>query len=101
VLAAGTNGIIVNLPAATDRVVLQGLDIEGANTGLNGIRMIGLGRLIVRNSDIRNFRGGTGFGIDVQPHRPRVMIENHLHQQYQRHQCEGRRGTISCWSTMR
>lgn len=77
VLAAGTNGIIVNLPAATDRVVLQGLDIEGAGTGLNGIRMIGLGRLIVRNSDIRNFRGGTGFGIDVQaPDTGRVMIEN-------------------------
>lgn len=77
VLAAGTNGIIVNLPLATDRVVLQGLDIEGANTGLNGIRMIGLGRLIVKNCDIRNFRGGTGFGIDVQPPTGgRVMIEN-------------------------
>ncbi|HLF21177.1 MAG TPA: right-handed parallel beta-helix repeat-containing protein, partial [Aestuariivirga sp.] len=77
VLSSFTNGIIVNLPAATDRVVLQGLDIEGANTGLNGIRMIGLGRLLVKNCDIRNFRGGTGFGIDVQaPAGARVMIEN-------------------------
>lgn len=78
VLASLTNGIIVNLPAATDRVVLQGLDIEGANTGLNGIRMIGLGRLLVKNCDIRNFTAvSCGFGIDVQaPAGGRVMIEN-------------------------
>src|ERR1044072_7107926 len=36
-LVSGTNGIIVNLPAATDRVLLQGLDIEGLGTGLNGV----------------------------------------------------------------
>lgn len=39
ILAAGTNGIIVNV-AATDRVVLDGLDIEGAGSCLNGVRMI-------------------------------------------------------------
>ncbi|MGQ0484807.1 MAG: hypothetical protein ACT4SY_05575 [Hyphomicrobiales bacterium] len=78
VLASFTNGIIVNLPAATDRVVLQGLDIEGANTGLNGIRMIGNGRLLVKNCDIRNFTAAaSGFGIDVQAvNIARVMIEN-------------------------
>ncbi len=78
VLAALTNGIIVNLPASTDRVVLQGLDIEGANTGLNGIRMIGNGRLLVKNCDIRNFTAvSSGFGIDIQAAAGgRVMIEN-------------------------
>src|ERR1700691_4239441 len=29
VLVAGTNGIVVNVPAATDRVQLEGLDFEG------------------------------------------------------------------------
>src|ERR1700730_11320793 len=29
VLVSGTNGIVVSLPAATDRVLLEGLDIEG------------------------------------------------------------------------
>src|SRR2546426_161581 len=37
VLVSGTNGIIVNVPAATDRVLLEGLDIEGLGTGLNGV----------------------------------------------------------------
>ncbi|MBA8900510.1 hypothetical protein [Phyllobacterium sp. P30BS-XVII] len=78
ILAAGTNGIIVNV-AATDRVVLDGLDIEGAGSGLNGVRMIGAGTLLIRNSSIRNFRGGTGFGVDVQAATStRVVIDNTL-----------------------
>ncbi|QND53045.1 hypothetical protein HB779_14890 [Phyllobacterium sp. 628] len=77
VLATGTNGIIVNV-AATDRVVLDGLDIEGAGTGLNGVRMIGAGNLLIRNSSIRNFRAGTGFGVDVQGTNARVVIDNVL-----------------------
>ena len=63
VLVSGTNGIIVNLPGQTDKVVLEGLDIEGVGTGLAGIKMIGTGRLTVSKCSIRNF---TGFGVDVQ-----------------------------------
>src|SRR5438445_9234006 len=37
IIVAGTNAIIVNLPAATDIVTLSGLDIEGIQTGLVGI----------------------------------------------------------------
>jgi len=55
VLVSGTNGIIVNLPAATDKVVLEGLDIEGLGTGLNGINMIGAGKITIRKCAIRNF----------------------------------------------
>src|SRR4051812_14649389 len=40
VLVSGTNAIIVNVPNATDEVVLRGLDIEGLGTGLNGITVI-------------------------------------------------------------
>src|SRR5262245_19093526 len=36
VLVSGTNAIIVNAPAGS-RVVLEGLDIEGLGTGLNGV----------------------------------------------------------------
>src|SRR5438874_6763299 len=43
VLVAGTNGIIVNVPNAADRVTLEGLDIEGLGTGLDGVKIIGLG----------------------------------------------------------
>src|ERR1700730_15949053 len=41
VLVSGTNGIIVNAPAATDKILLEGLDIEGLGTGLDGVKMIG------------------------------------------------------------
>lgn len=57
-----TNGVIVNLPNATDRVMLEGLDIDGAGTGLSGVRMLGLGRLTVLNCNIRNF---TARGVEV------------------------------------
>ena len=54
ILAAGTNGITVNV-TPTDKVVLDGLDIEGAGTGINGIRIIGGGITVIRRSSIRNF----------------------------------------------
>ncbi len=63
ILASGTNGIVVNA-AATDTVVLRGLHIEGAGTGLNGIRFIAGGALLVENCTIRGF---TQRGIDFQP----------------------------------
>jgi hypothetical protein len=62
VLNAGTTGILVNVPS-TSTVVLSGLDIDGAGTGINGIRMIQAGTLHIRNSKIRN---GTTFGVSLQ-----------------------------------
>ena len=61
VLVSGTNGIIVNV-AAADRVVLEGLDIEGIGTGLNGVHIIGGGSVVIRRSSIRNF---TGNGVNL------------------------------------
>lgn len=65
VLASGVNGVLVNV-AAGDKVVLKGLDIEGIGAGLNGVRMIGGGSLVIADSIIRGFRAGTGYGVDVQ-----------------------------------
>jgi Right handed beta helix region len=61
VLVSGTNGIVVSV-GATDKVLLEGLDIEGLGTGLDGVKMIGGGKLIVRKCSIRNF---TGNGVNV------------------------------------
>src|SRR5213595_3564122 len=61
VLAAGTNGIIVNA-GASDQVTLRGLDINGFGTGLNGIRFLAGKALIVDNCQIYEF---TTNGIDV------------------------------------
>ncbi len=61
ILAAGTNGVIVNA-GATDRVTLRNLSIHGAGTGLNGIRYLAGGTLIVDHCTIEGF---TTFGIDI------------------------------------
>ena len=65
IAASFINGIIINA-AAADRIVLDGLDIEGFGNGLNGIRILNAGSVLIKNTDIRNFRGGTGIGIDIQ-----------------------------------
>jgi hypothetical protein len=63
VLVAGANGIVVNV-ASTDVVTIRNVSINGAGSGLNGIRMIGSGSLFVENVDIHQF---TDKGIDFQP----------------------------------
>ncbi|HYE73438.1 MAG TPA: right-handed parallel beta-helix repeat-containing protein [Blastocatellia bacterium] len=67
ILAAGTNGIIVNA-GANDEVVIRGLDINGVNgtasPGVNGIRFIAGGTLYVERCTIYGF---SDKGIDFQP----------------------------------
>jgi hypothetical protein len=64
ILSASTNGIIVNItaPASDGPVVLRNLSINGANTGLNGIRYLAGKQVVVQNCTIS---GVTGNGIDV------------------------------------
>ena len=62
VLAAGTNGIIVN--AANVVVTIRNISINGAGTGLNGIRFLQGTALHVENVQIFNF---TQKGIDFEP----------------------------------
>lgn len=91
ILAAGTNGIVVNA-AATDTVVIKNVSIVGFGTGLNGIRLLNAGALhvegveisgftqkgisieasaatsvLIKNSFISNNRGATGGGIHIIP----------------------------------
>lgn len=73
VLVSGTNGIIVN---TTGRVLLEGLDIEGLGTGLNGVTIIGASKVTIRNCSIRNF---TQNGVNLAaPAGGRVFIINSL-----------------------
>jgi hypothetical protein len=60
VLAAGTNGIIINTPGV--HVVLRGLDINGAGTGLTGIRFLQGASLTVEDCRIYGF---TGNGVEA------------------------------------
>jgi hypothetical protein len=73
VLVSGTDGIIVNV-AATDNVLIQGLEIVGVGTGLNGIDIVGGGRTVIRKCLIRDFVGN---GINlVGTANARALVEN-------------------------
>lgn len=61
ILAAGTNGIIINA-ATNDKIIIRNLSIHGAGTGLNGIRFLAGAQLTVENCVIFGF---TTNGIDV------------------------------------
>jgi len=63
VLVSGTNAIIINA-GNTGIVTLRGLDIEGLNTGLTGIRVLSAGAVHVENCTINRF---TQVGIDFVP----------------------------------
>jgi hypothetical protein len=79
ILASLVSGIIVNA-AATDTIVISGLDIEGFGNGLNGIRFLAGGALHVRNTTIRGFNSasaGSGHGIDFEPSvASRLFLDN-------------------------
>jgi len=61
ILSAGTTGVIVNA-GVNDKVFLKGLDIDGAGTGINGIRMIGGQTLTIEDCTIANT---AGWGIQI------------------------------------
>ena len=58
ILAAGTNGIVVNA-GANDKVILRNISIAGANTGLNGIRYLAGGQLTLENVTIYGFQANS------------------------------------------
>src|SRR5947209_15519643 len=64
IASAGTNGITVN-NGATNVVYIEGLDIDGAGVtlGVNGIRMIGSGKLTINKTRIRNH---SNYGVDLE-----------------------------------
>ena len=75
VLVSGTNGIIVNV-AATDNVLLDGLDIEGLGFGLNGVQIIGGGSVVIRRTSINHF---TGNGVNlIGTNNAKVFIQDSI-----------------------
>ncbi|HEV8579488.1 MAG TPA: right-handed parallel beta-helix repeat-containing protein [Thermoanaerobaculia bacterium] len=65
ILAAGTNGIIVNA-GANDKVIIRSLSIHGAGSGISGIRYLAGGQVTVENVTISGFQANVNSrGIDV------------------------------------
>jgi hypothetical protein len=61
ILAAGSNGIIVNA-GVNDEVIIKNVSINGATTGLNGVRYLAGKQLTLKNVTINGF---TTRGIDM------------------------------------
>lgn len=73
ILVSGTNGIVINA-GLTDRVVIEGIDFEGLNTGLSGVNILQARTVVIRNSSIRNF---TTAGITVNSaNKVRLVVED-------------------------
>ena len=75
VLAASTNGINVSA-AAGDRIVLRGLDINGAGSGVNGINFSAGGSLHVEDSVIYGMQNGINIGAGNEIYIKNTYIRN-------------------------
>lgn len=74
VLAPGTNGVVVNAGAA-DTVILEGLDIEGVGTGLDGVKVLGGLFVYVNRCAIRRF-SGRAVNMTSSTANARIFITN-------------------------
>ncbi|HJU55353.1 MAG TPA: right-handed parallel beta-helix repeat-containing protein [Pyrinomonadaceae bacterium] len=66
---SGTYGVTINSPGANDVVTLRNLSINGATTGLIGVRILAAKSVIIENCVIFKFRAssaGNGRGISDQ-----------------------------------
>lgn len=78
ILSSFTNGITINA-AATDRVTLRGLNIEGASTGINGIRILSAAEVVVEDCHIQGFSGAnpsTGILLATTTGTTRLSVRN-------------------------
>jgi hypothetical protein len=86
ILVAGTNGITI-IAGPSDKVVLDGLEIDGGPTGsdsLSGVSVRSAGDVLIRNCLIRNFgeqpsylgNATAGVQIGATSGQVRVTIEN-------------------------
>lgn len=72
VLVSGTNGIIINA-GLNDKIILEGLDIEGLGTGLNGVTFLAGQQLIINRCKIHNF-ATNGVNVASTTSAARVVI---------------------------
>ncbi|HYO80750.1 MAG TPA: right-handed parallel beta-helix repeat-containing protein [Bryobacteraceae bacterium] len=73
-LSSYANGIVVNV-GPSDVVTLRNLSINGAGTGISGVRMISGGTLILENVEIS---GHTVRGIEFIPSAPATLIAKNV-----------------------
>ena len=76
ILASGVNGVIVNITSGLDTkkaVKLRGISINGAGTGINGIRMLAANLLVVEEVVADGFTQH-GISVETTSGTPRVVV---------------------------
>jgi len=76
ILGAGTTAIIINIPATSNdarTVRLRGLAINGAGTGLTGIKVVSASKVTIESSVLDGF---TADGIAVTSSGAQVFVKN-------------------------
>jgi hypothetical protein len=77
ILASLTNGVIINITAATDTkkaVKLRGISINGAGNGINGIRVLAANSLNVDEVVIDGFTTH-GISVETTAGTPRISVD--------------------------
>ena len=67
ILAAGTNGIVVNTGGASDYIMIRNVTLEGSGTGLSGIYILAGSHVYLEHVKIHNF---VNFGVQVVASAP-------------------------------
>ncbi len=78
ILAAGTNGVIVNITSGTDvrkAVKLRGLSIQGASTGTNGVRILAANSVNIDEIVIEGFTQH-GISVETTSGTPRIYVQD-------------------------
>lgn len=77
ILSAGTNGVIVNITSVTDTkkaFKLRGVTINGAGTGLNGIRILAANSVNVEDGVIDGVTQ-SGISIETTSGNPKIVVD--------------------------
>lgn len=78
ILGAGTNGVIVSITNAADTrkaVVLRGISIHGAATGLNGVRVLAANSVVLDNVVINGF-SNHGVSVEVSTGSTKLVVDH-------------------------
>jgi len=74
ILNAGANGVIINA-GVNDTVILRNLQIHGANTGLNGVRILSANEVYIQHCTIQN-QSVDGINIEPSVNPVKVMVQH-------------------------
>ena len=77
ILAAGVNGVIINALTG-DKVTLRGLEISGVDTGLDGVKVLSAGTVIIEKTWIHDMQNGINVGVNQTPNIEVYIRDVHI-----------------------